>query len=225
MKKILFLSSGVPDTVTETLSDKFEIRKLPPCPELDGPVSTHADMLLGVLDGRIVVTRSYFEENKELFSGCGVIITDEHHEKKYPSDVLFNFIDAGDTAVGYEKALTKAVNKPVVNVKQGYTRCSTLIFGKCAVSADAGILSALSASGYETLEISAGNIVLPGYGYGFIGGASFCADGEVYFFGSLSYHPDGEKIRAFLYARGADIKELSPGPLTDHGGAVILDSP
>ena len=108
MKKILFLSSGVPDAVTETLSDKFEIRKLPPCPELAGPVSTHADMLLGVLDGRIVVTRSYFDGNKDLFSGCGVIITDEHHGKKYPSDVLFNFIDAGDTAVGYKKALTKA---------------------------------------------------------------------------------------------------------------------
>lgn len=207
--------------MAEKLSEKYEIRKLPPCDDLAGPVSKHADMLTGVLDGRLIVTRSYYEKNAALFSDCDPLITDERHGGKYPADILLNFIDTKNAVIGYKKAITKLINKPVINVKQGYTRCSTLICRDFAVSADKGILSALSSLGYDTLQISPGHIVLPGYDFGFIGGASFADGDTVNFFGSLSYHPDGEKIRAFIEKRGVNMIELSDDPLTDYGGAVI----
>ena len=222
MRKILFVSRYAAP-VTEPLAEKYDIRYLAPCDALDGPVSSHADMLVGVLDGRLLVTRSYYDRNRELFCGADVVITNEEYGKEYPHDVLLNFIDAGDVAVGSKKAVSAAVVKPVINVKQGYTRCSTLIFGKNAVSADAGILSALSGLGYDTLEISAGGILLEGYDHGFIGGASFSDCSTVCFFGSLSYHPDGERIRAFIDGHGFETAELSDTPLYDHGGAVITD--
>lgn len=207
--------------MAEKLSEKYEIRKLPPCADLAEPVSKHADMLTGVLDGRLIVTRSYYEKNAALFSDCDPLITDERHGGKYPADILLNFIDTKNAVIGYKKAITKLINKPVINVKQGYTRCSTLICRDFAVSADKGILSALSSLGYDTLQISPGHIVLPGYDFGFIGGASFADGDTVNFFGSLSYHPDGEKIRAFIEKRGVNMIELSDDPLTDYGGAVI----
>ena len=221
MKKILFINSDLPAAIAEKLSDKYDIRKLPPCDDLAKPVSKHADMLTGVLDGRLIVTQSYYEKNAALFSGCDPIITDERHGEKYPADILLNFIDTEKAVIGYGKALTRLINKPVIYVKQGYARCSTLICRNFAVSADKGILSALESLGYDTLLISAGHIDLPGYDFGFIGGASFADANTVYFFGSLSTHPDGEKIRAFIEKRGVNMIELSDDPLTDYGGAVI----
>ena len=207
--------------MAEKLSEKYDIRKLPPCIDLAKPVSKHADMLLGVLDGRLIVARSYYEKNSGLFAGCDPIITNERHDKEYPADILLNFIDTEKAVIGYKKALTKLINKPVINVKQGYTRCSTLVCCNFAVSADAGILSALSSLGYDTIQISHGYIDLPGYDFGFIGGASFADENTVYLFGSLSTHPDGEKIRAFIEKRGVNMIELSDDPLTDYGGAAI----
>ncbi len=222
MRKILFVSSDIPDIMAEKLSEKYEIRLLPPCADLAEPVSKHADMLLGSLDGRLVVTRAYFEKNKEIFDGYDTLITDEHHGKKYPSDVLLNFIDAKSAVIGYKKALTRLINKPVINVKQGYARCSTLICRNFAVSADAGILSALESLGYDTLPIRSGHIDLPGYDSGFIGGASFADEDNVYFFGTLSHHPDGERIKEFILSHSAKIHELDERPLLDLGGAVII---
>ena len=208
--------------MAEKLSLKYEIRLLPPCAALAEPVSKHADMLVGLLDKRIVLRRRYYEKNKELFSGLDVCLTDEEQGGEYPRDVLLNFIDTENAVIGYGKAITKLINKPVVNVKQGYARCSTLICRNFAVSADKGILKALASLGYDTLEISAGNIELPGYENGFIGGASFSDGGDVYFFGSLSYHPDGKRIKEFVSSHGAMIHELDGGPLVDLGGAAVI---
>lgn len=221
--KSLFISSDIPAEIEAALSGKYKVIKLPPCADLDTPVSKHADMLLGSIDGRLVVTRSYYEKNAALFSDCDPIITDERHGEKYPADILLNFIDTKNAVIGYGKALTRLINKPVINVKQGYTRCSTLVCRDFAVSADVGILSALFSLGYDTLNISPGYIDLPGYDFGFIGGASFADGDTVYFFGSLAYHPDGEKIRAFIEKRNVNMIELSDDPLTDYGGAVCVN--
>ncbi|MBO4422549.1 MAG: hypothetical protein J5879_03865 [Clostridia bacterium] len=208
--------------MAEKLIRKYEIRKLPPCDDLAGPVSKHADMLVGLLDKRIILTRGYYEKNKELFSGLDVCLTDEEQGGEYPRDVLLNFIDTESAVIGYGKAITKLINKPVVNVKQGYARCSTLICRNFAVSADKGILNALARLGFDTLEIVPGNIELPGYESGFVGGASFADDNDVYFFGSLSYHPDEKRIKEFVSSHGAKIHELDGGPLLDLGGAAVI---
>lgn len=221
--KSLFISSDIPAEIEAALSGKYKVIKLPPCTDLAEPVSKHADMLLGSIDGRLVLTRSYYEDNKKIFTGTDPLLTDERHGEKYPADILLNFIDTKNAVIGYGKALTRLINKPVINVKQGYARCSTLICRDFAVSADVGILSALSSLGYDTLQIKPGYIDLPGYDFGFIGGASFADENTVYFFGSLAYHPDGEKIRAFIEKRNVNMIELSDDPLTDYGGAVCVN--
>ena len=221
--KLLFISENVPAGMYEILKQKYDIRLLKPDGRLDTPVCTHADMLVGALDGRIIVTRSYYGDNGELFSGVVPVMTDEEQGREYPNDILLNFIDVKTAVVGLEKHISNyAKAKKVINVKQGYARCSTLVGQNFAVSADAGILSALSALGYDTLLISAGGVELPGYDHGFIGGASFSDGDDVYFFGSLSYHKDGERIKKFLHKHGAEIYELDDTPPIDLGGAVIV---
>ena len=75
-----------------------------------------------------------------------------------------------------------------------------------------------------SLKISAGNILLKGYGCGFIGGAS-CFDKDsdtVVFFGNLSEHPDGEKITVFLEKHGHRVVFFEEFPLSDFGGAKLI---
>lgn len=209
--------------MTGKLNEIFDIRLLPPSSRLPVPVARHPDMLIADIGGELMVCRYYFEENEELFRGAAVTAIDETHGAEYPGDVLLNCFELCGKVYGRETSAAKYIKQKAanfVNVKQGYAHCSALIFGDHAVTADEGIFKALTDNGVDTLKIRPGHIELPGYGCGFIGGASFCFGNTVYFFGSLSTHPDGEMIREFITSRGYGIKELVKRPLIDLGGGV-----
>lgn len=141
--------------------------------------------------------------------------------------------------------------KKAVNVRQGYARCAVLKLepatgfecSDCscacgtvpdglknrrdgrdfaAVTADKQLYNALTADGIDTLLISHGGIMLPGYDCGFIGGASVCIEEKrtVVFFGDISRHADYENIRNFISRWGYDIKYPSGVPLFDSGSLV-----
>lgn len=153
--------------------------------------------------------------------------------KRYPENVRLNCLFLGDRLYGKLGAVDTSVidycveNGIVpVNVNQGYARCSTLVVNDNAViTSDKSIEKALKNNGADVLLISPGHIVLLGFDYGFIGGASFADGRTVYFFGNVKEHPDYEKIRAFCDKYNSNIEILCYDmPLTDIGGAVIISS-
>ena len=73
------------------------------------------------------------------------------------------------------------------------------------------------------LRIQSGKITLPGYDTGFIGGCSFCDDNNVYFYGDINKHPDGELIKRFIINHGKQIVCLHSDSLIDVGGFVVFD--
>ena len=224
MKNVLFLNAKTPADLIGKICKDIDVRFLPPSSRLPAPVACHPDMLISYVGGELVACRYYYVENKDVFSGVDVSLTDERHGEKYPDDVLLNCFELCGKVYGRISSASEYIKRKAaafVNVKQGYAHCSTLIFGDHAVTADEGIFKALTDNGVDALKIRPGDIELPGYGCGFIGGASFCFDKTVYFFGSLSDHPDGESIREFIASRGYGIEELSDGPLTDFGGGLI----
>lgn len=99
----------------------------------------------------------------------------------YPDNVLLNGLFLDGKLYGKMSAIDPVVldyctaeRIPVVNVNQGYARCSTLIINEHAViTADLSISNALKNNGVEVLRITPGHILLEGYDYGFIGGAGF----------------------------------------------------
>ncbi len=153
--------------------------------------------------------------------------------EKYPENVLLNCLFIGNTLYGRLDSVDDTVldycreeNIKLVNVNQGYTRCSSLQVAENAViTADKGIAKALENNGAEVLLISPGNIALKGYDYGFIGGAGFYDNGKVFFFGNIKNHPDYDKIRQFCSLYNSDIEILYQDmPLTDIGSAVVLSN-
>ena len=166
-------------------------------------VSSHPDMYMCAANNRIIMpenpkSRHYLAQN------C--IFLDDYfiHNLKYTAPEILSE--------------AKAQELELINVKQGYTKCScAVIDGRSIITADKGIISVLNGKNVEVLEIEAGHVLLDGFEYGFIGGASGRVQDCMMFNGDLSSHPDGERIRDFVKSRGIDIFEVKNKPLYDIG--------
>ena len=205
--------------------------EIPPCDTLPVPVNSHPDMLffnppnstVTVLSKRYHAVNSRFFEK---FTAENLILDDVALGSEYPSDVPFDAIGMGSTLYCLEAHTSAEVKKlfhRTVNVRQGYAACSTLILNEAtAITADKNIAKALKSDGITVHVISPEGISLPGYGCGFIGGASAVINGNAIFFGDLKKHPDGERITEIC--RAVDVKPIDfPHlPLTDYGSIRYL---
>ena len=151
---------------------------------------------------------------------------------EYPRDCPYNIACTGRFAFHRTRCSEKSIldylasmEIPVIDVKQGYSRCSTLIVdGNSIVTSDTIIHRKALEHGLSSLNIRPGHVVLPGFAYGFIGGASGFDRESVYLSGRLDHHPDGKSIEDFIRMRGKRIVSLSEGPLADLGSFLIFQS-
>ena len=226
----VFIDNRVSDGVAGALQVRHAVViRLPYFRRLPAPVSSHADMLLFEFpDGRLLTFGEYYDLNPGLFDCVGdrLVLTDETPGDRYPNDVLLDALAVGDTLYGHESASRVFKNSfgSFVPVKQGYARCSVAVpRAGLAITADKGLAEALLKNGVEVLEICPGNIRLPGYDAGFIGGAGTrLPDGEFLFFGDVTAHPDYVRIDDFLNSHGVRYSFVPGEPLTDYGGAVFV---
>lgn len=199
---------------------------LPPYEKLPKPVSHHPDLLLFNPPNRriTVLSSQYHAVNPEFFNQFGspdLIFSNAELGSEYPNDIAFDAIAVNDTLYCLESHTSEEVKRlfnKTVNVKQGYAACSTLFPDNGnAVTADSGIAKALTRNGMTVHVISPNGIALPGYGCGFIGGATAVVNGTTIFFGSLQNHPDGERITEIYRINGLKYKDFPHLPLTDYG--------
>jgi hypothetical protein len=199
---------------------------IPPYEKLPKPVCHHPDMLFfNPPDRRItVLSKRYHAVNPEFFdkfSGADLLLADAELGSEYPEDIAFDAIAVSDTLYCLEAhtpAVVKRLFPKTANVKQGYAACSTLLINEnTAITADSGIAKALSVGGMTVHLIAPNGIALPGYGCGFIGGASAVINGVTLFFGSLKDHPDGERIAEIYRINGLKAVDFPHHPLTDYG--------
>ncbi len=232
---MLLIGNSLPENCRVSLEKAgYEVFLLPPFPRLPEEVASHCDMLLFGFEDGVILCRDYYLENRRFFDGLGIrlVLTDETLTDKYPGDILFNALDAGDGVLvsntgGTSKTVLR-LYKTTISVRQGYTRCSTAKVGKGFLTADRGIFGALVSLGREVLLIKEGGVVLPGYGHGFIGGASLSLDEKTTaFFGDITSHPSFCEISEFAKMLGVTLVSLSNGPLFDCGGGwrSVTDAP
>lgn len=195
------------------------------------PEQKHADMqILSIKSDVFIISECTILPRK--LSNKNIIYCKNKAGDRYPKNILLNFLYINNTLYGKLSAIDKNLlvycrnnNIKTVNVNQGYARCSTLVVNdNAAVTSDLSIEKALKNNGVEVLLISPGNIVLDGYDYGFIGGASGKIDeNTVVFFGNVKNHPDYFKIKNFADKHNVSIKILcKENPLTDIGGVVKI---
>ena len=220
------------------LSLGYSVMRLPPMRGLPEAIESHPDTLIFKHGTNIITSADYtdaaayiFSDLRELYPKLRLSFTADTVGNKYPSDARYNALVIGDHLLCNTRNVSEKIKEyaselglGILHTNQGYPACSTLVLGgRCAISADGGIVKTLSEAGYETLLIKEGGISLPPYGYGFIGGATAVIGRRVFFFGDPTGHPSYCEMERFISERGYEIFRLLGGGLIDLGGITVIE--
>lgn len=208
-----------------------EVIKCPPCKNLYKEVCGHPDMLLHFIDNSRVIIHKDMDKNfiKKLNCiGLNTTLSKNSIKDRYPEDIILNALNLPDLFVHNLKytdpvLLNNIKNKKLLNVKQGYTKCSTAIVNNTAViTSDTGISDILKRNGIDVLKIPPGNILLPNFNYGFIGGCCGTFKNYMTFFGDLNYYIYGKYVINFLKKHNTKPIFLKRGRLIDRGSIFFV---
>lgn len=224
------------DILTSLSIAGFETVLLPSDPYLPHPVNGHADLIAFVHHRELTVRLSYYKQNKMLIDG--ICKKSKYHLRtsvseaaaKYPFDCGLCAAVSGKHFLYCEKstdlsliASFDTLGYKTVNLPQGYVKCSCAILADGSiVTADRGIAKVTLAEGIDTLLVAPGHVDLPGYDYGFIGGAAGLCGDTLYFCGNLDLHPDGEAIKSFALKHGTKCVSLGQNKLYDVGSLIFI---
>jgi len=231
MKFFSLIDPRLSDKAVKKLK-QLEIEPIPvPCTHLvDTPISGHPDIQVFLHRGKAFIHPDIsIDFYRKLNRYCDIRICTTHLSETYPHDVAYNISVAGIHAFHKKNATDPIIKEYLLNnlisineVKQGYSGCSTLVVNEQSIiTSDKSINLTAETIGLDSLLISPGYFILPGYKYGFIGGASGRFINNILFTGSIDHHPDRNKIFNFIGARGLDIIFLSDAPAVDTGSLMI----
>ena len=203
---------------------------------IDNNIASHADINIHHFENNIFLVDScqkqLIKDLKKLHAD--ILTVQESVYGKYPFDCRLNFARIGNVLIGksgvcdnHLKEYCEANGIDIINVNQGYCKCSTCIVNESSIiTDDPSIKKAADAAGIDSLFISKGDIRLNGYHYGFIGGASTLIDkNKLLFFGNLKAHTDYQNIIRFCHKHDCDIVFDESFELTDVGGMIpVLES-
>lgn len=237
--KTVLISGEYPEFINR-LKDNYGIEALivNKNPELDIAISSHADCCFLQLDKyNLFIDDNNYDHivNFLTSKGLGIKqefkITTERVFSPYPSDVPLNAKVIGNRVLCNAKYLSESVKRTIsscgfelINVKQGYAACSTVVINYNAlITDDESIYASSKSNGIDCILISKGSVELKGYNYGFIGGTCGMIDKNlIAFTGSINHHTDAELIVNFLNKYNVRYIELTDGPLVDIGGIIPL---
>ena len=225
------------ESIEQLSSLGYEVITLPRHDTLPSAISHHPDSLVFLGEDRIIVDKDYYSANEALFLSIierlptlRIVTSPDKLGDKYPSDTRLNAIRLGNKLFCHLESISSAITEyamerglELVDTKQGYPACSTLKIAEDAViCADRGLTATYKRHGISVYEIDEGDILLPPYKYGFIGGASVVLGDRVCFFGDISTHPSRVIIENALRAHSLVPHCIMEGPLRDLGGGILL---
>lgn len=213
------------------LNEGLDIIKIPKSNNLYDAISGHPDIQLNIINSKKIILAKN--------SNLSLEILNKHHiefeysskelEEKYPKNIFLNAVNLKNFFIHNlkftDKNLLKHVSdKELINIKQGYSKCSIAIVNNNAlITSDLGIYNALKKYPIDVLLIPAGDIVLPGLSYGFIGGTcGLISEDKMAFLGNLKNHSYGNDIKNFLFKHNVEPIYLDEGKLIDRGSILTL---
>ncbi|MBU5456172.1 DUF6873 family GME fold protein [Caproiciproducens sp. MSJ-32] len=208
--------------------------EIPPCNNLYEAINGHVDIQLNIIDKnkkRIIIQKEMPEAFKKMLvkNNISFIESKNSLEYKYPNNIILNSLILDNYFVHNlnftdPNLLDTQRNKKLINVKQGYTKCSVLVVAdKAIITNDKSIYKNLIKENFDILLLPPGDIILEGLDYGFIGGTGGLINkNTMAFFGSLENYLYGEKVKNFLTKYNVKPLYLSNGKLIDRGSLMLL---
>lgn len=195
-------------------------------------IASHADIYLCKIRDELIVAPEQYPLIGKALLQCGAKVSCGASPlgSRYPANVKYNAAQLGEYLIHnfshtdpliLEKA--KEAELQTIRVKQGYTKCNLVVVDeKSAITSDVGLASVLGRYGIDILLISQGHVALPGFPYGFLGGATGRVGKEIIFNGNLSAHLDFEDITSFISERKLQAVWFEDYPLQDIGSIIQL---
>lgn len=195
-------------------------------------VCGHTDMQIHHLGkNRFVAASETYDYYNELFRDAIIIKGSKYLSDKYPDDILYNAAVFGNFVVCNAACTAieilseyRSMNKVILNVKQGYAKCSICIVNENAIiTSDKGIYNEAKKNKIDVLRIDPGYIKLNGMSYGFIGGATgLIAPDILAVNGDIKTHQNCNDIIAFCKNYGISVVSLKNGEIEDIGSIIPI---
>lgn len=222
-------------TKTEISSLKkfnFDVIKIPRDNNLYKAIDGHTDIQLNILDtNTIIINKNINLTFKELLKTKNINFIESYTtlSEKYPNNIPLNAYITDNYLIHNLKFTDKKIldyckNKKIINVKQGYTKCSILpLREKAIITNDNGIYNTLKSEDFDILLLPYGDIELSGLNYGFIGGVGGMISNDcMAFFGSLDNYAYGDEVKKFLYKYDIKPIYLNNTKLIDRGSLLVF---
>lgn len=232
MMKKAVIASTLSAEIEEYLKQRdIDVLSFPDNKNVDIRVAHHADLSF-FFDGNTLFIAKEMEKYSDLLKQyCkNVFVISTELEKKYPNDVLLNCVCVGNHFICNAETVSQEVfdkmkesGYNIIDVKQGYTKCSVVpVSDNALITDDESIACECRKREIDVLKISKGSVYLQGFDYGFIGGtAGKISENEIILNGDITKHPDYKEIDLFLKKYG--IKPISfEGKLEDIGSIIPI---
>lgn len=227
--KYVIVAENFPEKSLKILKEYGKIARTKSNKNLMKGLDIHTDILVHPLpSGELVVDRENFEYYKKIFPDKNILPSHSILSKKYPKDVALNAFTFKNYFIHNLKFTDKVLldyyknsGYEMINIKQGYGKCSSLVTEDFIITSDGGIYESLRDS-IPIYKINHGEIRLQNFNYGFIGGASGVLGKKIFFTGDFSHHSSYEEILKIIKKYDYEIEILSDETIEDFGSIYFI---
>ncbi len=225
----VLVAENFPEDSAEKLKAYREVVRTRASKNLLKGLDTHPDILVHPLpSGELVVDRENLEYYKKIFPDKNILPSHSKLSKKYPKDVPLNAFTFKNYFIHNLKFTDKVLldyyknsGYQMIDIKQGYAKCSCLVTEDFIITSDGGIYESLRDS-IPIYKINHGEIRLQNFNYGFIGGASGVLGKKIFFTGDFSHHSSYEEILKIIKKYDYEIEILSDETIEDFGSIYFI---
>lgn len=214
----------------------YEVIKVKKCSTVYNEISSHTDIFCSKIDNTVVSSPKVLDGN---FNEKYNFLTGDHVGNSYPDCAKYNVCNIDNYAIHNFSITDKVVLDVIVekgynliNVKQGYSRCSILPLGNMScITSDKGIYDVLVKNNFDVLYINSSELDIKLFDEnniyskmsGFIGGCSTVLNDTVIFFGDIDRFKCKDKLLSFLHSKGFKVKDFKNMDVIDYGSCIFLD--
>lgn len=193
-------------------------------------IDDHPDMMIHPINyNTLIIEKSVFNYYEILKKYDKKIIKSFRElDLKYPNDIYLNVSRVGNYYFHKENFIDENLKKELdkinlkeIFIKQGYSRCSTMVIGEnTVITQDLKLHKKYTSLGLKSYLLPPGGIELPGYDTGFIGGTCGMINRrELIFYGDIDNYIHGDILKKILkennigYNCPKDVKFIDRGSI------------
>ncbi len=224
---LIFIDNKAPNEAKQELARLGEVVNFQTRGICYEAISGHPDIFLYQHPAGLIIAPNTPEKYKHILQEHGVDYLEGESPvgAKYPFTAHYNALYTPFGVLHNHDICDPVIQQThhtLLNCKQGYVRCNTILLGDRFFTSDRGIGKALTIQKRRFYDVDPQGIELQGYSSGFFGGCTGVYNQRVYICGAINRIKDYPVLVDAIHAEGFEIIELYNGPIVDVGCIFFL---